>query len=90
MTKFEDLVNNVKINELLHKNKVEEERKGRVLWVLAIIGAIASIATIAFFVYRYFFNDYMTDFDGDFDYDELDDDFDYDEVPPVKEETKND
>lgn len=80
MTKIDELLNNAKLSELLHKNKVEEERKGRLVWVLAIIGAVASIALIAYGVTRYFAPKYLEDFDGDFDYDELDEDFDDDVV----------
>lgn len=79
MNKIDELLNSAKLNELLHKNKVEDERKSRVLWVLAVIGAIASVAAIAYVVIRYFAPKYMDDFDGDFDYDELDDDFDFDD-----------
>lgn len=78
MAKIDELLNNAKLNELLHRNKVEDERKSRVLWVLAVIGAVASIALIAYGVIRYFAPKYLDDFDGDFDYDELDEDFDDD------------
>ncbi len=77
--KIDDLMNNVKINQLLNKNKVEEERKSCIIWVLAIIGAIASVAAIAYVVYRHITPHYLDDFDGDFDYDEFDDDFDDDD-----------
>ena len=53
----------------------EQERrrkeKNTVLWVLAIIGAVAAVAGIAFAVYRFFTPDYLEDFEEDFD-----DDFD--------------
>lgn len=77
--KFDDIVNNAKISQLLNKNKVEEERKSCIIWVLAIIGAIASVAAIAYAVYRHMTPRYLDDFDGDFDYDEFDDDFDDDD-----------
>ena len=89
MSRLDDLLNNAKLNELIHKNKVEEERKGRIIWVLAVIGAIASVATIAYIVYRYFGCRYLNDFDGDFDYDELDDDFDFDEEDDIEKKPKN-
>ncbi len=79
MNKMDELLHNAKLNELLHRDKVENERKGRVFWVLAVIGAVATIAAIAYAVTRYFASDCMDDFDGDFDYDELDDDFDLDD-----------
>ena len=62
-----------KIEELLStlKKKEDEKQKNTVLWVLAIIGAVAAIAGIAFAVYRFFAPDYLEDFEEDFD-----DDFD--------------
>lgn len=90
MSRIDDLLNNAKLSELIHKNKVEEERKSRIVWVLAVIGAIASVAAIAYAVYRYFGPSYLDDFDGDFDYDELDDDFDFDdEDDDIEKGTKN-
>lgn len=75
--KFDELISNVKLTELLNKKKAEEENKNFVLWLLAIIGAVAAVAAIAFAVYRYM-NPKYKDFDGDFDYDEFEDDFDDD------------
>ena len=49
----------------------KEQDKNTVLWVLAIIGAVAAVAGIAFAVYRFFAPDYLEDFEED-----LDDDFD--------------
>ena len=77
MNKLEDLVSAAKLNELLHK-KEEEKRKNTVLWGLAIIGAVAAVAAIAYGVYRFFTPDYLEDFEDDFD-DDFDDDFFEDE-----------
>lgn len=77
--KFDDLVNNAKINQLLNRKNAEEERKNCLLWILAIIGIVASVAAIAYAVYRHMTPRYLDDFDGDFDYDEFDDDFDDDD-----------
>lgn len=77
--RFDDIVNNAKINQLLNKDKAEEERKNSIIWILAIIGAVACVAAIAYAVYRHLTPRYLDDFDGDFDYDEFDDDFDDDE-----------
>ena len=41
---------------------------------LAIIGAVAAVAAIAYGVYRFFTPDYLEDFEDDFD-DDFDDDF---------------
>ena len=73
--KFEEMINNAKITELLNKKKAEEENKR----ILAIIGAVAAVAAIAFAVYRYM-NPKYADFDGDFDYDEFEDDFEDDDI----------
>ena len=77
--KLDEIINNAKITEILNKKKAEEENKNCVLWVLAIIGAVASVALIAFAVYRYM-NPKYADFDGDFDYDEFEDDFEDDDI----------
>lgn len=74
MSKFEDLVSAAKLNEILHKKDEEEKAKNKVLWALAIIGAIAAVAAIAYGVYRFFTPDYLEDFEDDFD-DDFDDDF---------------
>lgn len=78
MNKIEELIAETKIaeaklNELLHK-KEDEKQKNTVLWVLAIIGAVAAVAGIAFAVYKFMTPDYLEDFDEDFD-DDFDDYF---------------
>ena len=83
MKKFEDLIDLVKANELLHKKEVEAEKKCNVVvCVLAVIGAIAAVAAIAYAVYRYLNPDYLDDFEDDFEdefEDEDEDDFFVDE-----------
>ena len=71
---------NIKIEELLSalKKKDEEKQKNTVLWALAIIGAVAAVAGIAFAVYRFFTPDYLEDFEEGFD-DDFDDYFEDDE-----------
>ena len=62
-----------KVDELIAAlTKKEEERtKNTVLWALAIIGAVAAVAGIAYAVYRFltpvFLEDFEEDFDDDFD-----------------------
>jgi len=73
MNKFEELIAATKLGELINKKEDEAQWK-KVLWVLAIIGAIAAVAGIAYAVYRFFAPDYLEDFDEDFE-DEFDDDF---------------
>ena len=65
--KLEDMIAESKLKEILHKNEAEKQ-KNAVVWVLAIIGAIAGIAAIA----------YVEDFEDDFD-DDFDDYFDEDD-----------
>ena len=74
VSKMEDLMNVSRLNELLHKKEEEEKKKNCILWVLAIFGAVAAVAAIAYGVYRFFTPDY------------LDDDFfeDEDEEMPVR------
>mgnify|MGYP003499734477 FL=1 len=75
--KLEEILSAAKINELLHRKEKEEDKKSSLLWILAIVGAVAAIAGIAFAVYKFLTPDYLEDFDEDFD-DDFDDDF-YDE-----------
>lgn len=80
MNKLEDMIAASKLNELLHK-KDDEKAKNTLLWVLAIVGAVAAITGIAYAVYKFFTPDYLEDFEEDFE-DDFDDDFfsDDDEV----------
>lgn len=80
MTKFEEILATTKLNELVQK-KEDEKVKTTILWGLAIVGAVAAVAGIAYAVYRFFATDYLEDFDEDFDGD-FDEDFfsDEDEV----------
>ena len=72
MNRIEELIAETKLNELLRKK--EDEQKNTVFWILAVIGAVAAVAAIAFAVYKLVVPDYLEDFDEDFD-DELDDYF---------------
>ena len=64
MNRIEDLI------AALQKRE-EEKNKNTVLWILAIVGAVAVVAGIAYAVYRFFTPDYLEDFEED-----CDDDFD--------------
>ena len=57
---------------------IRSKEKNTVLWVLAIIGAVAAVAGIAFAVYHFFAPDYLEDFEEDFD-DDFDDYFEDEE-----------
>ena len=70
------------------KKKEDEKEKNTVLWVLAIIGAVAAVAGIAFAVYRFFSPDYLDDFEDDFE-DEFDNDFFEDEDDEPAAESKD-
>ena len=77
-------LNNLNLNEKIEdllaalKKKEDEKEKNTVLWVLAIIGAVAAVAGIAFAVYRFCAPDYLEDFEEDFD-DDFDDYFEDEE-----------
>ena len=75
--KYEDIVAAIKTNDLVRKiRRQEEEKKGHpIVVILIIIGAVATVAAIAYAVYRYM-NPKYADFDADFDYDDFEDDFD--------------
>ena len=89
LSKMEELINASKLNELLHK-KEEDKNKKCILWVLAIIGAVAAVAGIAYAVYRFFTPDYLEDFEDDFDDDFDDDFFEEEEETPKKAVEKDD
>ena len=88
IARVEELMNSSRINELLHKREEDEKKKNCILWVLAIIGAVAAVAGIAYAVYRFFTPDYLEDFEDDFD-DDFDDDFFEDEEPEEKKTEKS-
>jgi len=82
MNRMEEIMNTTRLNEFLHR-KEEDKKKNCILWILAIIGAVAAIAGIAYAVYRFFTPDYLEDFEDDFD-DDFDDDFFEDEEESEK------
>jgi hypothetical protein len=61
MNRVEELIAETKLNELL-RGKENEKQKNIVLWILAIVGAAAAVAAIAYGV-----EDFEDDFDDDFD-----------------------
>lgn len=74
--KIDELLNAMKLGELLHKKDPAEKRKNTIMCILAIVGAVAAVAAIAYAVYRYMNPDYLEDFEDDFDdYEEDTDDY---------------
>lgn len=73
MAKLDELLEVIKTKELMKK---EDDKKTCIIWILAIIGAVAVIAGIAYAVYRYMTPDYLDDFDDDFEDDFEDEDMD--------------
>lgn len=74
------LVSLRRLNRILKKRDNERIKK-TILCVLALLGAVAAMAGIAYAVYRYLTPNYLKDFEEDFE-----DDFeDYIEVDDVEE-----
>ncbi|MCI5622110.1 MULTISPECIES: DUF4366 domain-containing protein [Anaerostipes] len=82
MKNLEELLSVAKVSDMIGKKEKEENK---IVWALAIIGAIAAVAGIAYAVYKYLTPDYMDDFDEDFD-DDFDEDFFDDEELDVTED----
>ena len=79
-----DLISIAKLNELFSK-KIDEERKTKLLWILALVGAVAAVVVAAHYIYKFFAPDYMDDFEDEFE-DEFEDDFFDDEDDEYEEE----
>ena len=75
--RVEELIAETKLNELLRK-KEGEQGKNIIVWVLAVLGAVAAVAGIAYAVYCFLTPDYLEDFEDDFD-DDFDDYFSEDD-----------
>ena len=88
MSRVEEIVNATKLNDLLHRKEEEDKKKNCILWVLAIIGAVAAVAGIAYAVYRFFTPDYLEDFEDDFDDDFFEDEKDEKEEKKAAEKTE--
>ncbi len=75
-TKIDELLEITRINEMLEKKEAANAKKPAniILWCLAVFGAIAAVATIAYLVFDYMIPEYDDDYDDD-DFDDFDDDF---------------
>ena len=63
MEKLSDLLEMAKVSDIIATKKEKEDNK--IVWALAIIGAIAAVAGIAYAVYCFFTPDYLEDFEDD-------------------------
>ena len=79
MSKMEDMLTASKLGELLYNKRGDDKSRCTLLWILAIVGAVAAVAGIAYAVYCYLTPDYLEDFEEDFEED-FDDDFFEDDV----------
>ena len=70
MNRVEEIINNMKVAEIL--NKKEDKKVPAVVVLLAVVGIIALVAGIAYAVYRFFAPNYLEDFEDEFE-DEFDD-----------------
>ena len=66
MSKLEELVEMVKADELLKQNKEKDKGCNVLLCILAIIGAVAAAAGIAYAVYRFLSPNYLKEFEDEF------------------------
>lgn len=70
--KLEDMITTSKISNMLDM-KEDEKAKRVILWTLAILGTIATVAGIAYAVYRFLTPDYFEEeFEDDFEEDYFD------------------
>lgn len=91
LKKLDELIaSNTRLAELLGKKAEPEKKTHPVVWILAIIGAVAAIAAIAYAVFRYLNPEYFEDYDFE---DEFEDDFEEDDTEDtfvvVDEETED-
>ena len=77
MSRIEDMIQETKLYEMLQKRD-QEKMKKTLIWILAILGAVAAIAGIAYAVYRFVAPKYLDEFEDDFD-DDFEDEFFEDE-----------
>ena len=79
MNKFEDMIQETRLYEMLKKHD-ECKVKKTILWILAIVGAVAAVAGIAYAVYRFVTPKYLEEFEEEFDEDFEDEFFEDEEL----------
>lgn len=67
MNKLENLLEAAKLNELVGRKIEEEKKSNKLVWILAIIGAVVVIAGIAYAVFRYLTPDEEEVFEDEFE-----------------------
>ena len=88
MSKVEDLLEAVRLNEIINKRKENDEKSSCVKMILIIAGIVLVAAAVAFAVYKFVTPDYLEDFDDDFD-DDFDEDF-FDDHDEIEVDSKDD
>ena len=91
MNKLENLLEAAKLNELVGRKIEEEKKNNKLVWILAIIGAVVVIAGIAYAVFRYLTPDEEEVFEDEFE-DETDEPAEEENVAeePVEEQPQVD
>lgn len=67
MNKLENLLEAARINELVGRKVEEEKKSNKLVWVLAIIGAVVVIAGIAYAVFRFMTPDEEEEYEDAFE-----------------------
>lgn len=65
MNKFEELMNAVRLGELMSKKEQEKEKKCNFACIVGVIALITAMIAIAYALYKHFNPDYLEDFDDD-------------------------
>ena len=61
-----EMISTAKLGSIL-KKRDDDKIKKTVLWILAILGAMAAIAGVAYAVYRFITPNYLKNFEEDFE-----------------------
>lgn len=86
MDKIDALLERARLNELLNRKEEPKKKCSPVVWVLAVIGIVAVVAGLVYFLYQKFgsgCDEFMDDDFDDFDEDDEEEDIFEDESIPV-------